>query len=414
MASLLGQAAGPPDQYENLNALLGHGGGMPLSWPMRPGPEQVAELAKLGINLPDIQKNILFPNIASKHPLLGGAAEGAVLGAAFTPAPTGPEGAGAGISRAAQGIMAVPQFHRQMAIAQMMAPLQMAGQVQELKAAEQERQFRGQYGGFLEAQAAKDRAWSDMMMQNADVKKFIEEQKLEGHIQGFMQMPDGTSGVLVRDPSAPGGLSLKLPSDLHPGFGNVINQAGKQIGQPKGSSSMMFGPGMSVDKLAANALLVKSMPGQFSKEDRATADAVHKNVMSFYGQRAGTQGGAGEASRLASGGARIDALKDRSTRLQSRLADINKQLESNLFVKTSSEAYAPAETKAKIKELQRQKGLLENQIDQVDHALITNTTVPINPQDMMTGGSNPQQGQNLSPAAQQALQMLMQGLQQAK
>jgi hypothetical protein len=63
--------------------------------------------------------------VLARHPLLARTLNEGMLAGAFVPPPQGPEGAGAGISRALQGILGADQFERQRMIQTAMLPYQM-------------------------------------------------------------------------------------------------------------------------------------------------------------------------------------------------------------------------------------------------------------------------------------------------
>lgn len=67
----------------------------------------------------------LGESIGADHPLLAGALEGGLMGAAFVPQPQGPEGVGGGISRALQGVLGADQYTRQRVMMSAMLPYQM-------------------------------------------------------------------------------------------------------------------------------------------------------------------------------------------------------------------------------------------------------------------------------------------------
>src|SRR6266568_1392443 len=239
--SILTRMLGQEDPYENLKTLAGGQGGMPMSWPMQPGQEQVAELAKLGVHMPELQQNTLFPKLAQNHPLLGGLLQGAVLGAALTPPPTGPEGVGGGISRAAQGIMAVPQFQRQEQMAQMMAPIQMQGHIQQLQAAQQQQQVSEAYRQMLEAQTGDIKQRPEIAQLKMESQEAIKNAQEQGKLVGFYPEQDtGIMHMITREPGAPGGIKETVLGKAE--------TAGRQIQRPKQAGVGRFMSGGKVDE----------------------------------------------------------------------------------------------------------------------------------------------------------------------
>jgi hypothetical protein len=91
-------------------------------------PADASALLRLyGGNQPDIRQSPLFSNqFMDAHPRLGGMLNNAMLSAALTPEARGPEGAGAGISRALQGVLGVQPYMTQFQHAQENYPIERA------------------------------------------------------------------------------------------------------------------------------------------------------------------------------------------------------------------------------------------------------------------------------------------------
>ena len=97
-------------------------------------PTDPSALLRLyGVQQPEIRESPLFSNsFMQAHPALGSVLNNALVGMALTPDARGPEGAGAGISRALRGSLAVQPYMRQFQMEQAEAPIQYADALAKL------------------------------------------------------------------------------------------------------------------------------------------------------------------------------------------------------------------------------------------------------------------------------------------
>jgi hypothetical protein len=136
---------------------------------------------------PEIQRSPFFGNaFMQNHPALGGALNRALLSAAMTPAPNGPEGAGAGISRALQGVLGGQQYQTQFEHAQEMYPVEQGAALAKLYGAQNE-------ADLYKAHADYFRSMPGERMEAAQLRYLAQEHKLgqpvhtvDGQLLGYM------------------------------------------------------------------------------------------------------------------------------------------------------------------------------------------------------------------------------------
>ena len=304
------------DQPTQTGALVAPFGGNPQQMAaMLQQPAVQQQMAAFGMhfNPQQIQQSPFFSNqFMGHHPALGGAMSGAMMGAAATPSPTGPEGAGGGISRVMQGAMGGPEMARQFQMRQMQMPFQgMAAMIpgmefqrkQQLLTAVQgnindEEDIRRQsmelqqYFGDLKQQyldqgqaekAANDRALQDIKQQLADTRQQMTQQQSQWDFErGQMTRP--VPGFMGGQP----GMEVYQPG-----------QGGKPGGWQWQAGPNLFKPGNAPGQLSQNQIATLRQrreffntkvppPGSgFEKNPGAGRQAADQKGWDDYRQRMG-------------------------------------------------------------------------------------------------------------------------------
>lgn len=114
--------------------------------------------------------------LAANHPLLASGLNEGMMAAAFTPGPSGPEGAGGGISRAMQGIVGADQYERQRAMMAAMLPYQMLEprlKAEDTLAQINERRSMAPYRAAMEKRAESQSDYYDRRAEAMDSAKAV-------------------------------------------------------------------------------------------------------------------------------------------------------------------------------------------------------------------------------------------------
>lgn len=238
---------------------------MPLFNPFEPQepPSSLEEelsylLSPMGLQLPPRKQNVVLPepgtpNFFGRHPRLAGAIESGLMAAATTPSS---QTIGEGISNVAGSLLRVPQMRQQMQIDALIAPLQMAGQVGNLRKLRNDQQLTTSRIANENAQtelykaqtkAAQDKPThlsikltpaqaqqigipqlADQILPFSDVKEFFKEHDPKTdvvHANGRVQLINKTTGNVIKDL---GNITYKPESERKPEYRASLRMAEQQ------------------------------------------------------------------------------------------------------------------------------------------------------------------------------------------
>jgi hypothetical protein len=186
----------------------------------------------------------MSPNswLARQHPQLAGFLDNAFLAAGMTPAPTGPEGIGGGISRLMQGQIGAQQFRRQQMLQGAMLPYQMAMtqlQAQDVMSQIREREAMAPY--------YRSRAeWYEGRLEQAEQPRFVPGGiKTDDAGQNWHEIFDPTTGRVRNFNPDTQKYADELPADKQPTFAKSQRQT--RMATPGGLMGEIIDMRMSSD-----------------------------------------------------------------------------------------------------------------------------------------------------------------------
>lgn len=154
-------------------------------------PDYASLLRMYGVQTPDIRQSPIFSNnFMQAHPQLGGALNNALMSAALTPGPRGPEGWGEGLSRALQGVMGVQPAMRQFQFQQQAAPIQYATELAKLYGSQAQADMYAAHADYFRQMPGERLEAAQLRALAAQQKLGQPIHKADGSLLGYMT-PEG-------------------------------------------------------------------------------------------------------------------------------------------------------------------------------------------------------------------------------
>lgn len=244
---------------------------------MSDSPQLGELLAQYGLHPAQQQPNVLLPNqgFFGDHPNLSRGIENAVIAAAHTPESTTPGGA---ISAVAQGVLGIPQYRNQVQQQRQIAPLAMAGAMQQLQKGQLDNDLlkahAKYYGaeadaipGKLQMQRTIQDAKNEFQQQTLDIKQQAENRMSEqSNIQNDLRNQIAETNSKYKDSVAE---NQRLRTETTPMMGALV-QGGYDPASGQPPTAAHYRKAANIQQANAMALAkVRASAGDAGKNQRA-------------------------------------------------------------------------------------------------------------------------------------------------